>query len=83
MSEGQSVYFSHMQVLKVVNFGLGVARCFFPPVPVIPGEYMDRLESVLDIVGTKSSAADFACIQDALDAQDEAVIGDPPKQVLL
>lgn len=71
------------KVLQVLNVASSIARCFFPPLPVIPAEYMKVMKGVLDTVKKKSSVEHFSCVQDALDVMDDDAgsCGNRPKQV--
>ncbi len=53
---------------QVVNVGLNIARCFFPVVPVLTPELQDNADKLLETVSAKSSAEQFACVQEGMDA---------------
>ena len=56
-----------LKVAKVVNVGLNIARCFFPVVPVLTPELEAQAEKLVDSLSTKSSAEEFACVQEGMD----------------
>jgi hypothetical protein len=60
-------------IAKAANAGLGLASIMFPGVPQIPGQVLEAGDKVVSLLGAKSSAQDFACIQESL---DQAAPGD-------
>lgn len=55
------------KVLQALNVASSIARCFFPPLPVLPAEYMNVIKGALATVEKKSSVEQFSFVQDTLD----------------
>jgi hypothetical protein len=56
-----------LTVAKIANVGLGIASIMFPGVPQIPDAVLEAGDALVGSLSHKSSAEEFACIQDALD----------------
>jgi hypothetical protein len=54
-------------VAKVANVGLGLASVMFPGVPQIPEGVLAAADDMVGTLARKSSAEEFACVQDELD----------------
>jgi hypothetical protein len=54
-------------IAKVANVGLGLASVMIPGVPHIPEGVLEAADSLVGSLCRKSSAEEFACVQDELD----------------
>ncbi len=66
-----------LKVLSAANIIARLARCVYPFVPALDAKCMDEIEDVVNVLSKKSTVEDFACVQDAFDAEDNK----PQKQV--
>lgn len=65
----------------MLNVGASIGRVFFPALPAVPDELMQKAADTLEVIGAKSSVEDYACIAASLEGLGPEDDSQPQRQV--